>query len=282
VTSWNGLAIASLARASAALKTTLPELSLVYLQAAEKAAEFIKSNLYDTNTNILKRVFLEGPGDTDAFSDDYAFLISGLIELYQATFNSEYLRWADSLQQTQIKLFWDDKTGGFFRTAPSEDVILRLKDDGDSAEPSANSISSRNLLRLGSLMAERSYDEKAVMTCQAFSEELEGQPWSFPSMLMSVSGCLDGMKEIVVVGKQNDEMTTKFLNEIWGRLLVNTVVIHLDPEKSDEWLLSKNEILQEALKISSDGKPFVTICEGYTCGLPIFNLDGLSEALGEK
>jgi len=280
VTSWNGLAIASLARASAALKTINPELSLAYLQAAERAAGFIKNNLYNSDAHVLKRVFLDGPGDTDGFSDDYAFLISGLVELYQVTFNSDYLRWANSLQQSQIKLFWDENAGGFFRTAPSEDVILRLKDDGDSAEPSANSISSRNLLRLGSIMGDRSYDEKAVLICQAFSGELENQPWSFPSMLMSVSGCLDGMREIVVIGKRSDEMTTKFLENIWGRLLVNTVVIHLDPDDPDEWLTSYNEILQEALKIQSDGKAFVTICKGYTCGLPIFDIEGLDKTLG--
>lgn len=279
MTSWNGLAIGALARTSAALKSTDSELSLVYLESAERAAEFIKNNLYNSTSKVLKRVYLDGPGETDGFSDDYAFFISGLIELYQATFNSEYLQWANSLQQTQIKLFWDDKAGGFFRTAPSEDVILRLKDDGDSAEPSANSIATRNLLRLGLLVDDRSYDEKAVMTCQAFGEELENQPWSFPSMLMSVAGCLEGMREIVVIGQRSDEMTTKFLNNIWSRLLVNSVVIHLDPDDPDDWLTTRNSTLQEALKIHSDGKPFVTICEGYTCGLPIFDVDRLDKAL---
>jgi uncharacterized protein YyaL (SSP411 family) len=280
VTSWNGLAIAALARTSAALRSTTPQLALVYLESAKNAAQFIKTNLYDSTTNTLKRVFLDGPGDTDGFSDDYAFLISGLIELYQATFDSEYLQWADTLQQTQIKLFWDDKAGGFFRTSPSADVILRLKDDGDSAEPSANSVSSRNLLRLGSLLSNRSYDEKAIETCQAFSEELEKQPWAVPSMLMSVVGGLEGVRQIVVVGKKGHEMTAKFLSEIWGRLLVNTVVIHLDPESRDEWILSHNEVLHEVLKIPSpEGIPFVTICEGYTCGVPIRDVENLNTVL---
>lgn len=279
MTSWNGLAIAALARTSAALRSTHPEQSLLYLDSAKKAAEFIKVNLYDSSTKILKRVFLEGPGETDGFSDDYSFLISGLIELYQTTFDSEYLRWANSLQETQIKLFWDDVSGGFFRTSEHEDVILRLKDDGDSAEPSANSVSSRNLLRLGLLISNRSYDEKAVETCQAFGEELQSQPWTFPSMLMSVVGCVDGMKQIVVVGKKEDEMTAMFLHNIWERILVNTVVIHVDPEKPEEWILSYNDMLQEILKIPSEGRSFVTICEGYTCGLPIRDIDSLTREL---
>ena len=156
---------------------------------------------------------------------------------------------------------------------------MRLKDEADSAEPSANSVSSRNLLRLGSLLGDRSYDEKAVETCQAFSGELENSPWTFPSMLMSVVGCLEGMREIVVIGQETDDLTRKFLENIWGRLLVNTVIIHLDPENPDEWLLSRNDMLREALKISSEGRPFVTICEGYTCGMPIFDLDTLDRTL---
>jgi len=253
---------------------------LVYLESAKQAAEFIKSNLYDAEIKTLKRVFLDGPGDTDGFSDDYAFLISGLIELYQATFDTEYLRWADTLQQTQIKLFWDEKAGGFFRTSASADVVLRLKDDGDSAEPSANSVSSRNLLRLGSLLGNRSYEEKAIEICQAFSEELEKQPWSVPSMLMSLVGCLEGMRQIVVVGSREHEMTVEFLNNIRGRLLVNSVVIQLDPEVTDEWILSHNEVLHEVLKIpAKEGTPFVTICEGYTCGLPIRDVENLNKVL---
>jgi uncharacterized protein YyaL (SSP411 family) len=268
-----------LARTSAALKSSNTEQSIAYLESAKKAAEFIKANLYNSSTGLLKRVFLDGPGDTAGFSDDYTFLISGLIELYQATFDTTYLKWADALQKTQIALFWDDTSGGFFRTSANEDVILRLKDDADSAEPSANSVSSQNLLRLGSLLGDRSNDEKAVETCQAFGEELAGSPWAFPAMLTSVVGCLEGMREIVVVGKHGDEMTSQFLRNIWERLLVNTVVIYLDPEEPDEWMLSRNEILQEAVKIPSEGRPFVTICQGYTCGLPLRDINRLNAAL---
>lgn len=279
MTSWNGLAIAALARTSAALRSINPDESLAYLESAKKAADFLKANLYNPSTKVLKRVFLDGPGETDGFSDDYAFLIMGLIELYQATFDSEYLRWADSLQKTQIKLFWDETSKGFFRTSMSPDVILRLKDEGDSAEPSANSISSKNLLQLGSLLDNRSYDEKAIETCQAFGEELENRSWTFPSMLMSIVGCLDGIRQIVIVGNQGDEMTAKFRHAVWERLLINTVVIHVDPGAPDEWMTSSNNVLKEVSKIPSEGRSFVTVCEGYSCGLPIRDLESLKKAL---
>jgi hypothetical protein len=87
------------------------------------------------------------------------------------------------------------------------------------------------------------------------------------------------MREIVVVGKPGDDMTVKFLGNIWERLLVETVVIYLDPEKPDEWMLSRNEILREAVKIPSEGRTFVTICQGYTCGLPLWNINSLDAAL---
>ena len=251
---------------------------MVYLESAKRAAEFIKANLYDSSTHVLKRVYLDGPGETDGFSDDYGFLISGLIELYQATFDVEYLKWADALQKTQLKLFWDDRNGGLFRTsASSDEVILRMKDDQDAAEPSSNSLSSMNLLRLGSILGDRSYDEKAVEICQSFGDHLNDHPWIFPGMLMSLVGCLHGMREIVVIGKAD-----KFISSIANnRLLVNTTVIVLDRSdaSADAWLLERNDILKEALKLESDGNPFVTICQGYSCGKPIMDLESLNTAL---
>jgi uncharacterized protein YyaL (SSP411 family) len=110
----------------------------------------------------------------------------------------------------------------------------------------------------------------------------KNNPGPIPSMLMSVVGGLEGVRQIVVVGKKghHELMTAKFLSEIWGRLLVNTVVIHLDPESMDERILSHNEVLHEVLKIPSlEGIPFVTICEGYTCGLPIRDVENLNTVL---
>lgn len=228
----------------------------------------------------MKRVFLDGPGKSDGFSDDYAYLISGLLDLYMSTFESEYLQWADSLQKTQLNLFWDQTVGGFFRaSADTANLILRLKDDSDSAEPTANSILSCNLLKLGSLLGDRSYDEKAVETCQAFGETLQSHPWAFPAMLSSIAGCLDGMREIIVVGRDGDRLTQKYFQCIFSRPLVNTVVMHVDPDAPDTWLQERNETFQQAYKMEAGGRAYVTICEGYTCGLPIRDIAALEDAL---
>jgi uncharacterized protein YyaL (SSP411 family) len=129
VTSWNGLAIASLSRAASILEAVAPESARKYREAAVQAAAFIKKNLYEENSGLLRRVYREGPGDTHGFADDYAHLIHGLIHLYEATFDVSYLKWASELQEKQIEIFWDKELGGFFATeATADDLILRLKD----------------------------------------------------------------------------------------------------------------------------------------------------------
>lgn len=129
VTSWNGLAIASLSRAAAILEASYPEKAAKYRDNAVQAAAFLRKNLYDQETGHLKRVFREGPGDTPGFADDYAYLIYGLISLYEATFDASHLKWANELQKTQLDIFWDKENGGFFATAESDNgLILRLKD----------------------------------------------------------------------------------------------------------------------------------------------------------
>jgi uncharacterized protein YyaL (SSP411 family) len=129
VVSWNGLAIGALARTAAAISSQDAERASTYIAAAEKAASFIQKELYDSSSKTLIRVYREGPGDAPGFADDYAYLISGLIDLYEATFNTSYLQWADDLQQTQLKMFWDQQYLGFFSTPENQkDLIMRLKD----------------------------------------------------------------------------------------------------------------------------------------------------------
>lgn len=134
VTSWNGLAIAALSRAASILRAVEPEKAQKYRDRAIQAAAFIRTELYVDETGRLKRVYREGAGDTPGFADDYAYLIHGLLCLYEETFDAGYLRWASQLQEKQIELFWDGSLGGFFVSENSaSDLILRLK-DGSSAK----------------------------------------------------------------------------------------------------------------------------------------------------
>ncbi|KAA8543140.1 hypothetical protein F0562_021365 [Nyssa sinensis] len=164
IVSWNGLAISSFARASKILKGepegTKFNFPVVgcnpkeYMEVAEKAASFIRRQLYNQQTRRLQHSFRNGPAKAPGFLDDYAFLISGLLDLYEFGGAIFWLAWAIELQDIQDELFLDREGGGYFNT-PGEDpsVLLRVKEDHDGAEPSGNSVSVINLVRLASMVS---------------------------------------------------------------------------------------------------------------------------------
>ncbi|OBT50551.1 hypothetical protein VE04_08897, partial [Pseudogymnoascus sp. 24MN13] len=149
------------------------EMSEKCLDAAIRAARFVTSEMYDEDAKTLRRVWLDGPGETAGFADDYAFLVEGLLELYEATFEDEWVRWADELQATQITHFLDPLSSGFFATAAAAPhTIPRLKDGMDASEPSTNSGSATNLFRLASLLGDDKYEALAKETVSAFEAEI--------------------------------------------------------------------------------------------------------------
>ncbi|BFZ61055.1 hypothetical protein YB2330_002113 [Saitoella coloradoensis] len=278
VTSWNGLAIGSLARAAAALKAKNPERAKEYLKYAENAAKFVKINLYKPESGKLIRVFREEAGKVEGFTDDYAFLIQGLLDLYETTFNSEYLQWALKLQETQDTLFWDDAEDAYFATpASASDAILRLKDDQDNAEPSSNAIAASNLMRLSAFTGDRKMEDKADRTCRAFAVTLEGAPFAMTGMLPTVIAQIAGMRQVVVVGSLEDQKTQDFLSTIRAKLMPNAVVMHIDPENPDALIVEKNEVIREIVGDKKSPVPRVHICEGFACGLPITDVSKLEE-----
>ncbi len=258
VTSWNGLAIGGLARAGVALQTPS------YITAAEKAVECIRQNLFDPNTNILRRVYREGPGETPGFADDYAFLISGLIDLYEATFNAEWLEFADTLQQTQIKHFWDEEKYGFFSTPANQpDILIRSKDGMDNAEPSTNGVSANNLFRLGSLLHDSECEGMAKRTVAAFEVEIGQHPGLFSGMMSSVVASKVGMQGITVVGV--GEAVDAILKAWNENITPNYTISRIGGGVGSEWLRNRNELLKDL-----DGsKPMIQVCEDRagTCRL---------------
>lgn len=263
VVAWNGLVIGGLARASATLSSLngKSERAKRYLDAAKKAALFIKKDLYDESAGTMKRVYREGPGDAPAFADDYAFLISGLIDLYEATFDDQYLEWADKLQKTQIKLFWDNHHGGFYSTAEGQsDLILRLKDGMDSAEPSTNGVSAENLNRLASLFEDDDYRKKAKETLGAFEAEILQHSFLFVGLLDAIVVERLGMKGVIITGEgQNVESLLKSERRSCG---TTRTIARIGPgAKSDAWLKQRNELL----KHMDPSKSVVQICENGAC-----------------
>ncbi|KAF4632240.1 hypothetical protein G7Y89_g5885 [Cudoniella acicularis] len=260
VVSWNGIAIGALARTAAVIKGFDPTQSEKYLASVLSAAKFIKENLYDESSKTLYRVWREGRGDTKGFADDYAFLIGGLIDLYEASFDESWLHWADDLQQSQISQFYDEHgTGAFFSTHYSAPhVILRLKDGMDASEPSTNGVSASNLHRLSSLLHDTSYSQKAAETVAGFESEMMQYPWLFASFMPSIVAGHLGMKGVVVSGEGIADTKIKAFEKAPRGPLGTFARM----DSSNEWLRERNSLLKD---FGLDGQPKVLICEKGTC-----------------
>lgn len=257
IVSWNGLAISALSRTSSALQSIDPEKAFECLQAARSAVNFIKTELWDAESKLLYRVYREGRSDIGGLCDDYAFLIHGLIDLYEATFDDSYLEFADTLQKRQIELFISSDSPGFY-TTPSPhppDLLMRLKSGMDNAEPSSNNISARNLYRLSSMFDDASYFKLAGETVHAFEAEVEQFPFTFAGMLSSVVMGRLGLICIILTG--NSEEILKQLRQQVG---LNRTIVALGGGKG-KWLNCRNELFT-SVDAEKDG---VMVCEGGAC-----------------
>ncbi len=163
LTAWNGLMISAFAQAAQVLGEER------YYQAAQRAAAFVRGNLYQESTGRLLRRYRDGDAAIDAYVDDYAYLVQGLLDLYEAGFDPEIYEWAVTLQEKQQDLFYDHEAGGYYTTTGTDpSVLLRMKEDYDGAEPSPNSISVLNLLRLAQMTGDERYPLWAEQTLSAF------------------------------------------------------------------------------------------------------------------
>jgi len=278
VVAWNGLAIGALARAATTLSALDPKTAVAarYLEAAEKAAAFIKAELWDEATGTLRRVWRAGASAAPSFAADYAFLISGLLDLYAATFDDAYLAWADALQRTQLAQFWDSGAatpsasasaassssgGGFFdASATQHDLILRLKDGMDGAEPAANGTSAQNLLRLAALLDDAQYARRARATLAAFEPEVLQHPFLFVGLLDAVVGVRLGVRAAVVCG-EGARVDALLRRE---RLALGAVaaVARIGPgARSDAWLRARNTLVAAM----DPARAVVLLCHDGVC-----------------
>nr|OQO29128.1 hypothetical protein B0A51_02712 [Rachicladosporium sp. CCFEE 5018] len=261
-TAWNGLAVSGLAKASTALHSTSPEASSTYLTTAINAASCIKTHLYDSSAHTLRRVYREGPGDIHGFADDYAFLVAGLLDLYEATFDSNWLAWADELQQSQIKQFWDPARHAFFSTPEHQaDILVRTKDGMDNAEPSVNGVSASNLFRLGSMLNDAKYEKLSRQTVAAFEVEIGQHPGLFSGMMSSIVAAKLGCRGLMVVGvgEEAEAAVRKYREGVFPTM----TMIRVGNGAEDGWLKGRNDLLAD-----TDGdREMVQLCEGGVCKL---------------
>ena len=259
---WNGLMIAAFARAAQVLDDSR------YLEIATRSANFVRTKLYDPSGKILYRSYREGRSNIQGFADDYAFVVQGLLDLYEASFDVAWLKLAIELQQTQDHLFFDEKNGGYFSSSGrDENVFVRMKDDNDGAEPAASSIAALNLLRLSQIYNEPKMAERARKTIEAFATILSQFPSGMPQMLVAVENSLGKPRQIVIAGKREAPETKALLKQVYRHFLPNTIVILADADEGQKYLGAKNEAIRAMSVV--EGKPAVYVCENFTCKAPV-------------
>ncbi|HAG08089.1 MAG TPA: thioredoxin domain-containing protein [Desulfotomaculum sp.] len=274
LTSWNGLTIAALARGARILQ------NVEFIQAAARAVTFIWNNMYINGMRLLLR-YRDGEAAFKACLDDYAFFIWGLIELYEATFDSTYLKKALVLTGQMISLFWDGENGGFFFSGnDAEPLLARSKELYDGALPSGNSVAAFNLLRLARFTGNQQFNELAWRQMRYFAGQVNRFPQGYTFFLTAWQLAFWPPKEIIVVGKRENEDTALILRTLQKEFLPEAILIFYPEGEANEELLKVAPFLKNYSAIN--GKTAVYICENYACRSPITDFEQLSQIIGSS
>jgi hypothetical protein len=262
---WNGLMIASLAKAS----STFDEEE--YRRAACRAADFVLGTMRTRDDGLYHR-YRDGCSGIRATLDDYAFMIWGLMELYEATFDVKYLREALSLNSYLLAHFWDQKQGGFYSTADdAENLLLRPRETYDGAIPSGNSVAALNLLRLGRATGNSELDDKAACMMRAFSRELTRIPDAHTQFMVALEFSVSAPLEIVIAGDSKAKDTAEMRAAI-DRIYLPYRVLLLHPTEVES---PEIETIAEFTKnqIGIEGKATAYVCSNYRCTQPVTSVD---------
>jgi uncharacterized protein len=250
--SWNGLMLGAIARAGIVLNEP------AYLAAAEKNVAFLKSKLWDAKTKTLYHRWRDGERDNVQLLDAYAFLLGGVIDLYEATLDAKHLDFAVALAETMLAKFFDNDAGGFWQSpAGITDLILRVKEDYDGAEPSGNSVAALSLLRLGAITDRKEFKEAAAKTLRLFAERMQQLPQAMPAMLQALDFHLEEPRRVVIAGDVNSAKARELLRAAHSVFQPNKVVLGTT---------GAVELFAKTLP-AKDG-PVVYLCTGTECKPP--------------
>jgi len=263
LSAWNGLMISGFAKAAQVFDR------LDYRAQAQKAATFLKNNLYDASTKTLYRSWREGQRSVPGIADDYAFLVQSLLDLYETDFDVTWIAWAEELMDEMLTRFYDQHHGGFFMTAADQDpnLLLRVKEDSDNVEPSASSIAVLNLLRLYYLTDREDFKAAAQRTLQATGHTLRDQPRAMPQMLVALDFALHEPDQFVVAGTRNENQTQALLRVIYESYRPAKILLLVDGRKNQEWLSRRLAHLKTLNVV--EGEAAVYHCKNHTCQAPI-------------
>jgi uncharacterized protein len=265
LTAWNALMLRSFAEAANALDNDN------YRQMAIRNADFLLSKLHSDGR--LLRSYKNGKARFNAYLEDYACLVDGLISLYEAVFDLRWIRVAEQLAESMILKFWDEQGKGFYFTSNDhESLIHRTKDYYDSATPSGNSVAAYALLRLWKLTRDNRWSEYASAILESMAGAMVPHPSAFSHLLCSLDFCLGPTKEIAIVGDPRDEKTRDLLQTVFRKYQPNKVVAC--------GINGGIRLLEDKIRIGELATAYV--CENFTCGLPVTSPEALKEMLLKK
>ncbi|KAM9281120.1 spermatogenesis-associated protein 20 isoform 2-T2 [Morus bassanus] len=266
---WNGLMISGFAQAGVALAKQ------EYVSRAAQAAAFLRRHLFDPTSGRLLRSCYRGKDNTveqsavpiQGFLEDYVFIIQALFDLYEASLEQGWLEWALQLQHMQDKLFWDPKGFAYFSSeAGDPSLLLRLKDDQDGAEPTANSVTVTNLLRAACYSGHMEWVEKAGQILAAFSERLQKIPIILPEMARANAVFHHTLKQVVICGDPQGEDTKEMLRCVHSVFSPNKVLMLADGDGAG-FLYRQLPFLASLER--KDGKATAYLCSNFACSLPV-------------
>ena len=270
LTSWNGMMLASLAEAARALKRQ------DYLDAAERAGGFLLAAMLD-DRGRLYRTHKDGRSKLNAYLEDYANLIDGLLELYQSTFDDKWFVEARRLADLALDHFRSDD-GGFYDTSDDhETLIVRPRNLQDNVTPSGNAMMAKQLLRLSAYTGLERYDEGGRSVLRIVTEAMMQYPQAFAEALNATDMIVNGLAEVAIIGDLGDEKATEILDVVRRPFRPNAIVAGAAQEVDEHDsipLLSRRAML--------DGRTTVYVCRNFACRLPVTTAEATASMLQEQ
>jgi uncharacterized protein YyaL (SSP411 family) len=282
----NGLMISAFAKAHQVLEAAPSGgESGKFLTAATRAAEFIRRELYDAERGVLYRSWLDGRGATGGFAEDYACLVQGLLDLYEASFDVRWLQWAVRLQDTMDREFWDETGGGYFNSrADDASLVLRLKEDYDGAEPAPSSLAALNLLRLEAMVGEgatappapadaagaprpQGYRARALRTIGAFRPQWSRTPQALPQMLCAAALAQEPPRHVVLAGDPAAADFCALAAVLHEQLGPRRALLAADGAAGQQWLAAR--LPWVAAMDPVGGRAAAYLCEDHACQAPV-------------
>ena len=277
---WNGLMIAAFARAARVFECD-GSVASPLLTVAQSAACFVRDALWDGDRQRLLRRYRNGQAAIDGYSEDYAFTIWGLLELFQADFDPDWLDWAKRLQAQQNELFWDGDAGGWFATTGEDaSVLLRLREDYDGAEPSASAVSVLNLLTFSQLTRDEVWVNLIEKTLSRLSDNNGSLARIMPMMMAGISVYHQPRPQVVIVGHRDSENTRAMLAALAASYTPAMVGLLVAPGDHQSRMAALLPFVGNMTML--DGQATAYVCKDFTCDAPTTDIAVLVEAINPR